>query len=388
MRTAAAGALCAALALCGFGPARAARLDLPPQLTEIGGEAFAGNAAVTEAVVPQGVVSIGSRAFADCPRLGWVTVPSSVEAFGEDVFDGCAPDLLIRTAPGSEAMRLAQDAQIDYQAGTRYRALLIGQTYPDRANLRLKGPENDVAALETCLTSFGGTPYDVTVKMNLTAGGILDAISEAFGGAGPQDVSLLHYSGHGISSQDAGIKGALLGSDGYDYVTAGQLRAALDAVPGRKIVVIDACYSGNFLSGNMRSAPLQSRGAETGPEFTHEDFTDAFIAAFSMKKRSSLAGEDYFVLTASAADEQSYEEKVGSRMMGCFVAAFCAGCGYADPDAPAGPLLADGNANGVITFGEMAGHTRAALQSATQYAQSVQSYPADCLWFGMLRVAR
>ncbi|MBR3503914.1 MAG: caspase family protein [Clostridia bacterium] len=386
IRKAAAGVLCAALALSGSGPARAERFDLPPQLTEIGEEAFRGNTAVVEAIVPQGVVSVGSRAFADCGRLGWVTLPSSVETFGEDVFDGCAADLLIRTAPGSAAMDYAQDNLIDYQAGTAYRALLIGQTYPDRSNLTLVGPANDVAVLEPCLERFGDTPYDVTVRMNLTAAGITDAIGEVFGGAGPQDVSLLYYSGHGISSSNDGVRGGLLGADGYGYVTAGQLRAALDVVPGRKIVIIDACYSGNFLSGNMRSAPLQSRGA--AEEYTNEDFTDAFISAFSARKRSTLAGEGYFVIAAAAADESSYEHVLNEfdgLSHGYFTASLCWGCGYADPD---GAAPADVNANGVITFEELYDYASAKviqIQRYPQYYQHAQVYPSGCQWFGVLR---
>ena len=380
IRLAAAGVLCAMAALCCVAPARAERLELPALLGEIGEEAFAGNAAVSEVIIPQGTTSIGSRAFAGCARLGWVTVPDSVEAFGDGVFDGCASDLLIRTAPGSAAMALAQMSQIDFQADTTYRALLIGQTYPTRPGLRLIGPENDVEALKASLRRFADTPYDVSVRMNLTAGEMVSAISEVFGGAGAQDVSLLYYSGHG--SETESIKGALVGADGFDVLTAEQLRSALDGVPGRKIVVIDACYSGSFLTNSTRGALLQSANVEPEPAFTNEDFASSFISAFSVKKRRGLSGDGYFVMTAAAADEASFEGDVDGVRMGFFTAAFCEGCGYF---GAAGSLPADANANGVITFGEICGYASAALQDDRQHAQS---YPDGCAWFGMLRAAR
>ena len=381
LRVVAAGVLCALAAFSGALPARAERLALPAGLSAIGEEAFRGNAAVTEVIVPQGTASIGDYAFADCPRLGWITVPESVEALGDGVFDGCAEDLLIRTAPGSAAMIYARLSQIDYQADTTYRALLVGQTYPDRLNLRLTGPANDVAALKTSLERFRSTPYDVTVKMNLTADGIVSAIDEVFGGAGGQDVSLFYYSGHGVESDDASSRGALLGADGYDSLTADELRAALDGVPGRKIVVIDSCYSGNFLTSRTAQALLRGANAVSEPEFTNEDFAASFISAFSVKKRRGLAADDYFVITAAAADEESFEDRVNGVTMGYFTAALCEGCGYFDDS---GSLPADVNLNGVISFEEIYDYARASIQGDQQHAQV---YPSGCAWFGMLRRA-
>ena len=76
----------------------------------------------------------------------------------------------------------------------------------------------------------------------------------------------------------------MLGADGSDFVTAVQLRKALDRIPGRKIVIIDACYSGNFLSAN---SALRSNDATdtTQPPESLELFSDSFIQAFSARKR-------------------------------------------------------------------------------------------------------
>lgn len=364
-----------AMLLLPFGVAAGGRCEalLPGQLTEIGAEAFSGDTAIREAVIPDGVVAIGERAFYGCANLAKITIHGGVTELGDQALAACTEDLLICTEPDSAACAYARANAIDYQAGTAYRALLIAQTYARDSTLTLEGPENDVAAVADCLEAFSETPYRVSVARELTAQGILEAVGEAFGSATPQDVSLLYYSGHGVFSQDAQAQGALLGADGQDSVTAGQLRDALDRVPGRKIVIIDACYSGNFLNSGaaLRSLPAT---AETAPV---EDFTASFIRAFSARKRGGLASEGYFVLTAASADEESYEALIDDSVMGLFTSCLVEGCGWNRADLPA-----DDNANGVITLQEAYRYAVDALSTPWQHAQV---YPASCTWFGMLR---
>ena len=231
---------------------KAEQFVLPSQTIEIEEAAFEGNTQVREIIIPDGTLSIGDYAFSACRRLGWLTIPQSVISLGDAFIHDCADDLLIRTSPQSVACLYAQRNQIDYQAGTTYRALLIGQTYPDIPILRLNGPKNDVNAMQRCLEQFDDTAYQTTSRMNLTANEILEAISSVFADPDAEDVSLLYYSGHGVSSNDSTSQGALLGSDGESYITASTLRSALDQISGRKIVIIDSCYSGNMLSSKLR----------------------------------------------------------------------------------------------------------------------------------------
>lgn len=349
---------------------------LPDQLTEIGNEAFAGDSSITDAIIPDSVRSIGEKAFWGCSNLARITIHGNVADMGDMALAGCTEDLLICTEPGSAALAFAQANSIDYQAATTYRALLIAQTYLQDSALTLEGPENDVAALKACLEAFSETPYRVSVKKELAAQGILDAIGDAFDQAGSEDVSLLYYSGHGVLSEDSQTQGALLGADGSDFVTAVQLRKALDRIPGRKIVIIDACYSGNFLSAN---SALRSNDATdtTQPPESLELFSDSFIQAFSARKRGGLASDGYYVLTAASADEESYEADTDGSVMGLFTAGLVKGCGWNSDVLPA-----DGNSNGVITLQEA--YQYAANTVNTQW-QHAQVYPASCTWFGILR---
>ena len=497
--------------------ALAEALVLPAQLTEIGDEAFLGDSSVAEVVVPQGVLSIGENAFCDCTGLCRITIPASVEHLAETFVSGCAPDLLIRTEPGSAACAFAQTHQMDYQADTVYRALLVGQVYEAHPALTLDGPENDVRAMQACLEMYENTPYQVRVSMDLTGGEILDAIRECFADAQSQDVSLFYYSGHGVSSSDSALQGAFLGADGQSAVTAAQLRAALDNIPGRKIVIIDACYSGNMLNGGSdadsgadsdpgtdtntdsgadsdagtntdsgagsdagtdtntdsgadsdagsdadsdadsgagsgagsnagtdtntdsgadsdagsdadsdadsgadsdagtdtntdsgadlnagsgadlnagsgadsnadsvvaKSASLTSDADSAAEAMSAQEFVDSFIVAFSRSTRAGLAGSGYFVLTAAAADEMSYEGFVGDRVMGLFTSRLLRGCGYDFVADSPGAIAADSNSNGVLTLSELYNYTGEQLAA---WGQHIQVYPTGCAWFGMLR---
>ena len=61
---------------------------LPPTVTTIGSEAFAG-ASISKIDFPEGLLRIGAQAFANCGALTEVSLPSSLEFIGENAFKGC-----------------------------------------------------------------------------------------------------------------------------------------------------------------------------------------------------------------------------------------------------------------------------------------------------------
>lgn len=366
--------LCAALLLALImASAQAEILTLPNGITEVEEEAFAGDTSLREVVLPESVTRIGAEAFAGCTGLQWITVPGSAETLGEDWLSGCAGDVLIRTEAGSAACTYAQANSVDYQAGTVYRALLIGQSYIGTPNVdNLYGTRNDALGLAACLGQFQETRYVTDVRFDLTADEMLSAIAESFAGATAQDVSLFFYSGHGLTSYVPSMQGALVGNDNQDIITAAQLRAALDQVPGRKIVIIDACHSGNLITARSASKDAVSAA---------EAFTASFIDVFSRKSRG-LAGDSYFVLAAAAASEMSYESAIDNIVMGMFTSCLLTGCGYQFRTGNFIPLYADANENNVLTLNEIYTYVANRLISDGQHAQV---YPAGCTWFGLMR---
>lgn len=354
-------------------------LTLPASLSVIEEEAFAGDSSLTEAVLPDSVLAIGSRAFADCTGLLSLSIPAATETIAPDALDGISGPLLIRTTADSAAMQFALNHGFDFQAGTVYRALIIANAnYTDLSEL--PGTLTDVEGVSAVLTSFAGTGYSVAVRQDQTAEGMLASIRSVFSGARPQDVSLLYYSGHGKHSSDASVNGALIGIDG-SLVTAAALRSCLDELPGRKIVIVDACYSGSLIG---RSSDA---GAKTG-----DSFVSGFISAFStgLRSRSSenLADNGYYVIAAAQSTELSYE--YSSRINGVWVDygvfswALCLGCGYDLTRQIHTSVTADRDGNGVVSFQEAyAEAVRNVLRAGAD--QSAQVWPAQCVRFGFLR---
>ena len=237
-------------------PFTAQAVSLPEALTFIGEEAFRGNLSLTSVQIPENVTEIGEYAFADCVNLAQVTVPAQVESIGAGAFDGCGEALLIITEPDCEGVYFARGNRIDYQADTHYRALVIAQSYPG-TSMRLDAPPNDQAAVHACLNHFATTNWTVTNASNLRASQITPAILSVFSAATENDVSLLYYSGHGEED------GSLLGKD-LKTLKPAALKDCLDQIPGRKIIIVDACYSGQLIREEEEETEEGQGGEDEG----------------------------------------------------------------------------------------------------------------------------
>ena len=62
---------------------------LPPNLTEIGGHAFAENLNLVVANIPENITKLGSSAFANCLKLKVVSIPNTVKEIGYNCFFNC-----------------------------------------------------------------------------------------------------------------------------------------------------------------------------------------------------------------------------------------------------------------------------------------------------------
>jgi len=351
------------MALILTGTAGAETLVLPPNLAHVSAHSFEDCAGLEAVICPDGLQSIGEYAFAGCTQLASISIPSSVSSIGVHALPDSQRPLLVRTSAGSAAMQYAQKNQLDYQADTTYRALLIGQSHYQTAAV-LEGTVNDVRSMQTVLSSFPDTPYSLSIKKDLTADQILREIADGFAQAQPQDVSLLFYAGHGEKG------GSLIGIDGLN-VSPSALKSCLDQIPGRKILIVDACYSGAMIGRSL---------SETGPQ----DFTSAFLSAFATRTRSTLAADEYYVMTAASGSQSSAEIMNGSRSYGVFTTMLTRGCGYDYLTDSACSLYADADQDSVVTFEE-------AYQYAKKHAlqlysgQSAQVWPQNCTYLGFLR---
>lgn len=341
----------------------------------------------SEIVIPEGTTVIEAEAFANCSAVRTVVIPDSVEEIGENAFLNCGEAMLIQAEADSVAAEYAKANRIDYKAGTEYRALIIAQTYPGTTE-ELIGPAGDERAVSWCLRNLSITPFSVRTEENLSPNGMISAIDSCFASADSNDVSLLYYSGHGDTD------GSLIGADeAFSKLTPQQLRATLDNIPGRKIVIVDACYSGKLIaeeeekSGALRarkSGDTVSDTQEAGPEA----FVNSFQAAFRNRLRGALNSDLYFVITAAAETETSMENYVSSggrrTYMGIFTFGFCQGCGWDSPLNQTCELMADQNGDQAVSIQEAYTYARSVALTYNSM-QSAAVWPADCRWFAPFR---
>lgn len=296
-----------------------------------------------------------------------------------------------------------------------YRALLIGNTYTGESN-ELPGCENDVDGMRTMLGRMTATPYSVTVKKNIRAEEILSSISSTFGNASYNDVSLFYYSGHGANSVGAdgnptSYHAALVGTF-QTYVSIARLKTELDKIPGKKVIIIDACHSGQFIARDGAVTQVSSSAfnsqvvnlfandeqlsgdvnrtavvlAADGSELLSEE-APAFI---DRAGDTNFAKSGYYVITACRSEEKSVSTGYDSngdgkidRYFGLFTYGLCYGNGWnLARNAAISALNADLNKDSKVTLYEAYVYAKVMAQShnPNQTAQIWPENSAFVLW--------
>ena len=180
-----------------------------------------------------------------------------------------------------------------------------------------------------------GSSYLVTRKYDLSQEEFEGAVKSCFSSADSNDVSLVFVSSHG-SWIGAGSL-VLIGENEEEYLTFSELAECLKKVPGKIVVIIDACYSGKAIHEENGVG-----ATETGPD---PGFNEAVIRAFAEADPASNAGElrdsKFYVMTASADNEFSWCCEDYSY----FSWHFCQGA--------LGDKPADADGNGVLSMKEL-----------------------------------
>ena len=380
--------------LCALSAQAAGVLVLPDDLEVIEAEAFMGLKGIETLTVPDGVTNIGDGAFKNMSDLRTIEIPGSVTAIGSNILSGTAAAKLIVCPPGSAAMTYASQNSIDYQAGTTCRALLIGNEYPEFENdnddntERLNGPYNDIAGMGKALGGLSLRRFQTYERKECTYAQIDSAITSLLSGARDQDISLFYFSGHGTKG------GYLYTSDKQGYTPA-HLRQKLDAVKGRKVVIIDACYSG----GLIQDAAVSKSGGDPLRDF-ERDFMAAFQGGNSggddAIAKAAFNPSDYFVLTACRADETSGSFKRTRdgvvTYYGIFTYGLCVGIGYDYVNQTTCSMKADADGDGAVSLPEALTYIQkvvddsySRLTNPPDQWQKTQMYPTNSRWFAPFR---
>lgn len=261
-------------------------------------------------------------------------------------------------------------------SSTVYRALLICNTYPG-TSLALPGTDNDVAGMKAMLSRMSATPYRVTTKSNLSADGMVSAIKSAFSSATANDVSLFYFAGHGANAVGTSYHGALVGT-GTTHLTVAKLKSTLDQIPGKKIVIIDSCHSGQMIGRSTDSSAAVSKSELNS-------FNSKVVAAFSAQTRSAdnLANSGYYVITAAHSTEESVNmgydadsDGILDKHFGLFTYMLTQGSGWNMATNKVRSLSADSDGNGEITLHEAYSYARYKALSSNP-GQTAQVYPSN-----------
>lgn len=261
----------------------------------------------------------------------------------------------------------AQETISPERSKTTYRAVLIGE---ENYETVLNGPLNDIAAMGNMLSGLKAMDWQVWQQPDASREELAQLIQQAFGQARESDVSLFYYSGHGVTNSGNHYAGALVTAN-YDYIPMQDLAELLSVVPGRVVVLLDSCGSG---------AAISARGID-GAEcsFDPAAFNAQVVGAFSQyagnhNRAGELAEEKFFVLTASAYEQNARSLQIAGIWGGAFTRALVGSVGYDyNTGAWAKTIPGDTDGDGTLTLAECYRH----CAGVTAAYQDVQVYPKN-----------
>jgi len=172
----------------------------------------------------------------------------------------------------------------------------------------------------------------------ITKNQILNWLANYVEGSSANDVFVFQFSGHGF--YEDGQSFMYLSND--NELGMLELRAALDAINGTKIVLIDACESGNFINLSSQRQMTRQEKIEQAALFNHE-----VIQAFEEdpERRGTFdSNYEYYVLTGAAINQFSFEDD--TLKQGYFSFFFADGLGNVGASNPNAPFNYTYNADG------------------------------------------
>lgn len=231
-------------------------------------------------------------------------------------------------------------------AETRRRALLVGCDHFITQVDTAPASFNNVKHMAETLSGGSMNLCSLVVREEGVTGmeELSQLVDEAFAGADENDVSYFYISTHGLWEDELpGGDMRFVLSDGFSEgnITAYELRALFDRVPGIKVLFLDACHSGSVIGKG----------------------SDRLL-------RNVFASPDYKILCSSGSEEESW-------FWSGRAANVRAGAGYfsgalVNGLSPSGGFGADSNRDGTVTLTELKRYLL-----ANHGASTVQSYPEE-----------
>lgn len=265
------------------------------------------------------------------------------------------------------------DVYISINNNIPKRRALIISNYDYLGNKNdLNGPKYDAYAIKRTLNNSFNDDYgfeSINTAENIDVDEVANLIYENFNNATDNDVSYIYYSGHGSYNSQLEESALELISE---PLYASELKSYLDKIKGKKVLIIDACESGGFISRDMNDF--------------NDNFSVGFLKAF--KEKPSQIGSlvdfrdyPYKVITAASKNELSYEYsnhkplENGMWYYGLFTRHLTEGSGFYEYNYPA-----DLNNDDAVSLEELYEFTyKNVMQKAmeSQDPQTVCVYPPN-----------
>lgn len=170
----------------------------------------------------------------------------------------------------------------------RYALIIASYEFADPGLSSLRAPAHDAARLGEVLADprIGG--FDVRTLINTSAAEVNEAVEDFFADREPDDLLVLHFSGHGVKDEAGELHFATSGTKlsrlAGTAVSADFVARRMNRSRSRRIVLLlDCCYSGAFGRGMVARA-----GGSVGIE-------------------EQFGGSGRAVITASSAMEYAFE---------------------------------------------------------------------------------
>ncbi len=256
-----------------------------------------------------------------------------------------------------------------FTVGNSHKSLLIGiNDYDSASDLQLT--DNDASDMKTALeaTIFG---YESHLLVNRIVKKDIEQALANLQGLNEKSVFTFFYAGHGGFANNESY---LYLSDGYRLYMS-ELRTMLQQLPGKKVVLIDACNSGNFTD------LVVGRDLQKAIKQVNEQFNASVINAFSHTTRNEEP--EFYVMTGSNIHQSSWEN--ATLRNGVFSFFLLDGIGDVGVDNPQDlfdyTFDADVNEDGKVTFSEAyqyaAPRVEQFVHDLNEYHQSIQVYPQE-----------
>ncbi|MEV4582629.1 caspase family protein [Nonomuraea jabiensis] len=145
------------------------------------------------------------------------------------------------------------------RSGRRLALIVASDEFGDPGLRRLRAPAFDAEALARVLGDEAIGGFDVRTMLNESTADVNEAVEEFFADCHPDDLLLLHFSGHGVKDDNGELYFATpstkLNRLGATAVSAEFVNRRMGRSRSRRIVLLlDCCYAGAFARGALPRA--------------------------------------------------------------------------------------------------------------------------------------